>query len=79
MAKKETNDRLGNAVNKTDDLRRQIVMETEVRDAEGDPRIGVMVIHTPAGHYQFLIAEPTANDIIQQLRDFIAGDSERLP
>lgn len=75
----DNDDGYGNAVNRTDDLKNLVVTSTDVLDAEGDPRLGVMVIHTPVGHYQFMVAEPMANELIQQLREFIAGDSERLP
>jgi len=72
-------DGLGNAINRTEELEKQIVIETAVFDDEGEPRVGVLVLHTPAGHYQFLLIEQVANELIQQLRDFIAGDAERLP
>lgn len=77
--RKAPEDGLGDAVNRTDDLTQQIITAVDVYDAEGDPRVSVMALHTPAGHYQFILAEPIANEIIQQLRDFIAGDSDRLP
>lgn len=77
--KKPTDEEYGNAVNRTEDLTQQIVTGAEVWDGEGDPRVGVLVINTPAGHYQFMVAEPLANELIQLLRDFLAGDSERLP
>lgn len=69
----------GNAVNATEDLKQQIVLDCEVYDGEGDPRVGIMVLHTLAGHYQFIVGEASANELIQQLRDFIAEDAEQLP
>ena len=69
----------GNAVNATEDLTQQIVTGLELYDGEGDPRIGVLALQTPAGHYQFMLSEPVANELIQTLRDFIAGDVDRLP
>lgn len=77
--KKTIPDGYGNAVNATEDLKQQIVTGVEIFDGEGSPRLGVLVLHTPAGHYQFLLAEPIANEAIQSLRDFISGDVERLP
>lgn len=77
--RKPAPDGFGTAVNATEDLKQQIITEVEVYDGEGDPRLGVLVLHTPAGHYQFLLAEPIANEAIQALRDFISGDVERLP
>lgn len=77
--KKPVGEEFGTAVNSTDDLKQQVVLETEVYDGEGDPRLGVFVVHTPAGHYQFLMTEAIANEMIQHLRDFLAEDSERLP
>ena len=69
----------GNAVNATEDLTQQVVTGLELYDGCGDPRIGVLALHTPAGHYQLMLSEPMANDLIQALRDFIAGDVEKLP
>jgi hypothetical protein len=69
----------GNALNATKNLTQQIVTGLDLFDGEGDPRIGVLALHTPAGHYQFMLSEPVANELIQTLRDFIAGDVDRLP
>lgn len=77
--KKKPAPEFGNAVNATENLTQQIVTGLELFDGEGDPRIAVLALNTPAGHYQFMLSEPIANDLIQALRDFIAGDIERLP
>lgn len=77
--KKPIDDGFGNAVNRTEDLKQQIITGADVLDTEGDPRVGVLVLDTPAGHYQFFVSEPMANNLIQLLRDFLAGDSDRLP
>lgn len=79
MSRKPIDPEYGNALNATEDLKQQIVTSATVLDGEGDPRLGVLVLETPAGHYQFFVAEAVANVMVQALRDFIAGDSERLP
>lgn len=77
--KKPIDPEYGNAVNRTEDLKQQIVTGIDIFDTEGEPRVGVLVLDTPAGHYQFFVAEAVANDLIQLLRDFLAGDVDRLP
>ncbi|MCK1322135.1 hypothetical protein IVA94_14790 [Bradyrhizobium sp. 156] len=66
-------------LNPSDDLKEQIIMDTMCWDGEGDPRVGVLAIETMNGVYQFFISELGANELIQQLRDFISEDAERLP
>lgn len=77
--KKPLDPELGNALNATEDLKQQIVMNVAMLDTEGDPHVGVMVLETPYGHYQFFVSDVMANNMVQVLRDFIAGDVEMLP
>jgi hypothetical protein len=77
--KKSPDDDFGNAVNRTEDLKQQIITDVDIFDTDGEPRVGVLVLDTPAGHYQFFVAEAVANEMIQTLRDFLAGDVDRLP
>lgn len=77
--KKPPEDGFGNAANRTEDLKQQIVTGVSIFDTEGDPHVGVLVLDTPGGHYQFFVSEPAVNEMIQTLRDFLAGDVERLP
>ena len=66
-------------LNHTEKLEEQIVMDSDVWDGEGEPRIGVMAIETQNGVHQFFVTEALANQLVQQLRDFIAENADRLP
>lgn len=44
-----------------------------------DSETGLLTIITPAGHCDFLINQELANQIVQQMREFIRGDSKKLP
>jgi hypothetical protein len=63
----------------TGDFRDIVVVETVVYDAQGEPRIGVMALTTPVGHYEFMLVEPIAKDLIKQLQAFMKKKAERLP
>jgi hypothetical protein len=41
--------------------------------------VGLLTILTQVGHYDFMIDQEIANMIVQQLREFISGDSDKLP
>lgn len=43
---------------------------------EADGVLGILTILTGIGHCDFIIDESSANEIIQHLRDFLAGDVE---
>lgn len=43
---------------------------------EADGALGILTILTGIGHCDFIIDESSANEIIQHLRDFLAGDVE---
>lgn len=43
-----------------------------------DPLIGTFTVLTNVGHYDFLINETLANEMVQALREFLAGDSASL-
>jgi hypothetical protein len=43
-----------------------------------DSEAGILTLVTQVGHYDFLINQELANIIIQQLREFIRGDSDKL-
>jgi hypothetical protein len=64
---------------KDPDLKQFIVLDAKCYDAEGDPRIGLLVLDTPGGKHQLFVTHETADHIIQELRDFLAERSERLP
>lgn len=61
------------------DYKDMIVTDAKCYDAEGDPRVGILAIDTVGGMHQLIVSAETANLIIQELRDFISEESERLP
>lgn len=40
-----------------------------------DPRIGTLTITTKDGHFDFVINEHVAQEMIQNLKEFLAGES----
>lgn len=66
-------------LNYTEDLKKQLVLDSMCWDGQGEPRIGILALETTEGVYQFMVTELAANELIQQLRDFIAENAERLP
>lgn len=59
-----------------DDLK---VHAAGVMAVDDDFTVGLLTILTQMGHYDFLINQEIANMIVQQLREFISGDSDKLP
>lgn len=43
-----------------------------------EPLVGTFTVVTPIGHYDFIINEAIANEMIQALREFLRGDSADL-
>jgi hypothetical protein len=43
-----------------------------------DSRFGIMTLLTPVGHYDFLINQAVANELLKQLEEYIRGESTRL-
>lgn len=60
-------------------FKRMIVTGSRCFDAEGDPRLGFLVIDTMGGLHQLFVTEATAAELIQELRDFLAEEAERMP
>jgi hypothetical protein len=58
-----------------DDLK---VHFTGVLAVDGDSRVGILTVATQIGHYDFLINQELANEMVQQLREFISGDCEQI-
>jgi hypothetical protein len=59
-----------------DDLK---VHASGVMAVDDDSAVGLLTILTRVGHYDFLIDQEIANMVVQQLREFISGDSDKLP
>jgi hypothetical protein len=47
-----------------------------IKDQDG--LMGVFTVVTQIGHYDFVVTESTANEMIQALRELLRGDSESL-
>jgi hypothetical protein len=65
--------------NYSDDLEDMKARGSGVLAIDEDSETGILTILTQAGHYDFLIDQELANIIVQQLREFIRGDSDKLP
>jgi hypothetical protein len=66
-------------LNMSDSIQNMMLVECGVMSIEGTAAmIGVMKVMTPVGHYDFFVNQEGANRLIQELRDFLAGDSPNL-
>jgi hypothetical protein len=64
-------------LNSGEDMESLVIENTWVKSLNNsDPILGLLTITQPIGYCEFVIDEATANNLIQQLRQFIAGDSE---
>jgi hypothetical protein len=43
-----------------------------------ESRFGIMTLVTQVGHYDFLINQEVANNLVDQLEEFIRGESTKL-
>lgn len=43
-----------------------------------EPLLGVFTVLTPVGHYDFVVDEAMANEMVQALRELLRGDSVGL-
>jgi hypothetical protein len=59
-----------------DDLK---VYASGVMAVDDDSEVGILTLVTQVGHYDFLINQEIANMMVQQLREYIRGDSDKLP
>ena len=60
------------------DITALLVLDTGIVSLAGDPLVGTITFVTKDGHYAFLINETIANQIIQEARAFLRGDSSPL-
>lgn len=64
-------------LNMAENLEDMMVVESGCLAIEQDgPLLGILTIMTGLGHCDFIIDEASANEIIQHLREFLAGDVE---
>ena len=75
----EEDDTRNPPVNFSEDLDDLKVRASGVMAVDDDPTVGLLTILTQVGHYDFLINQEIANMMVQQLREFISGDSDKLP
>ncbi|MGY3607655.1 MULTISPECIES: hypothetical protein [unclassified Bradyrhizobium] len=72
-------DDLSNApLNHSDDFQEMMMQDSNVMSISEDPLVGSLTILTTKGHYDFLINQELANELIQNLREFLRGESENL-
>ncbi|WP_375764254.1 hypothetical protein ACE10X_13305 [Bradyrhizobium sp. Pha-3] len=72
MASNENDDP---ALNFTKDLEDIQVHASGVLAIDDDSETGIFTVVTRVGHYDFLINQKIANEMVQKLREFIRGDS----
>jgi H2-forming N5,N10-methylenetetrahydromethanopterin dehydrogenase-like enzyme len=65
--------------NFSEDINDYKVYDCGVMAVDDDSEVGLLTILTPVGHYDFLINQEVANQIVQHLRKYIRGDSDKLP
>lgn len=67
--------------NMSNDLEDMYAIESGCMSVESDDGslLGVLTILTRVGHYDFMVDESTANEIIQHLRDLLSGEAEDFP
>ncbi|WP_145927951.1 hypothetical protein [Bradyrhizobium neotropicale] len=60
----------------SDDIIDLIVLECGVQPAQDSPHelLGTVTLVTQKGHYDFLVDEQAANQLVQKLRELLGGD-----
>jgi hypothetical protein len=76
MANEDMPDLPRNFSENMDDLK---VHGSGIMAVDDDSTVGLLTILTQIGHYDFLIDQEIANMMVQQLREFVRGDSDKLP
>ena len=75
MTSKETTDPALNCSENLEDIQ---VQASGVLAIDDDSETGIFTVVTPVGHFDFLIDQETANQMVQKLREFIRGDSTNI-
>jgi hypothetical protein len=66
------------SLNFSEDLEDLKVIGSRVVAVDDDAAIGILTLQTRVGKYDFLIDQVVANIVVQQLRQYIRGDSHKL-
>lgn len=65
-------------LNMSDDLGDMTANAAGCMSMVPEPLLGVFTVVTPAGHYDFIVDEAMANQMVQALRELLRGDSASL-
>lgn len=65
-------------VNMSDDLGDMTASAAGCMSMVPEPLLGIFTVVTPVGHYDFIIDETMANEMVQALRQLLRGDSTNL-
>ncbi|MGY3359761.1 hypothetical protein ACVWZK_006424 [Bradyrhizobium sp. GM0.4] len=75
VRRRPKSDNLGPPLNMSEDMADMSVIAAGTMKATPDnDGFGVFTIVTPVGYYTFMMGQESANDMIQALREFVAGD-----
>jgi hypothetical protein len=61
-----------------DDLEALLTLDLGIMSIHDSPLLGKLTLVTRDGHYDFLINEEIANELVQEARKFLRGDSPTL-
>lgn len=65
-------------LNMSKDISDMMMQDCGVTSIDGEPLLGFLTVLTDVGHYDFMINETLANELIQHLREFLRGESPDL-
>jgi hypothetical protein len=74
----EEDDASNPSLNFSEDLEDLKVIGSRVVAVDDDAAVGILTLQTQVGKYDFLIDQVVANIVVQQLREYIRGESEKL-
>ena len=74
----EEDDASNPSLNFSEDLEDLKVIGSGVVAVDDDAAVGILTLQTRVGKYDFLIDQVVANIVVQQLREYIRGESEKL-
>jgi len=66
-------------LNQDGDIESIVAFEVGTLAVSDTPLLGLLTFVTRDGHYDFMIDEPMANAIVQEVPTFLRGDSPPLP
>jgi hypothetical protein len=74
----EEDDASNQSLNFSEDLEDLKVIGSGVVAVDVDAVIGILTLQTQVGKYDYLIDQAVANIVVQQLREYIRGESDKL-